>query len=207
VQKYFYWNVIFILFFSSNVLAKTNFNKEVSQNKNFYNTLEKASDKSRVKYGSSIFNQKINIEKKDNRTYKKYLMYFYSESMSFSTIKKLIPQFQNIKNIDNEIEIYIVFNGFPTKGFFLKLRKEYKEEYSKLFKIKIHPPIYDYFELSTVPAYALIKCPEDFRFKQCKKANSVLVRGDISLLDFYQVLSDFDKKYLDMYHKLINIGI
>lgn len=218
MQKYFYRNVVFILLMlTSNILygaITPNDNnvtiyvgKKLDKNSDFLKNLNKTSENSRIKYGTSIFKKNDTPKKKNKIKYKEYLVYFYSENMPFSTIKNLIPSFQKIKKIKRNMQIYIVFNGFPTKEFFLKLRKEYKDKYKNLFKIKIHPPMYSYFDLTEVPAYVLMSCPENFRFGKCKKDDSIIVRGDISLLDFYRVLSDSDKKYLDIYHKIIDIGM
>jgi len=186
---------------------KTHIEKKLDNNNSFLKDIKEISEDSRIKYGTNIFKKNDTPKKKNKIKYKEYLAYFYSENMPFLTIKNLIPSFKSLKKIKKNIQIYIVFNGFPTKDFFLKLRQEYKEEYKNLFKIKIHPPMYSYFELTEVPAYVLMDCPKDFRFKKCHKDNSIIVRGDISLLDFYQVLSDSNKKYLDTYHKLIDIGV
>ncbi|WP_457748587.1 TrbC family F-type conjugative pilus assembly protein [Sulfurimonas sp.] len=217
MQKYIYWTLIFV----SVLLAQGSTGLKIDKNINtklnekavdFAKNIKQISDKSFLKYGTNIFDNNMTkgiasiIDKNsDNNSTKNTLFYFYSESMKLSAITNLLPQMKKFKHIHPEDQIFIVLNGFPKKEFFLNLRKYYKSQYSKLFSIKIHPYIYKYYKLKMVPAWAYIRCDtgENFRFKKCKREDSLLARGDISLVDFFDVLSTDYKEYKDDYNYLI----
>lgn len=176
--------------------SKSDFSKEI----------QKASNNSLVKYGSTKYADiKKMIQKNDTNTSKNTIFYFYSENMPFSTIKNLIPQIKRFKEIKPNSQFFIVFNGFPKKSFFKKLRKLYSDSIKNILTVKVHPFIYKYYKLKMVPAYAYIKCGigNKFRFNQCLKDDSLLVRGDISLNGFWEILSNHNKKYLKTYNKMI----
>lgn len=228
MQKYFYRNVVVVLttiaiVFSISLNAQTSpeevaniLKKELNltapkdisiENQDFLKDLDKASKESFLKYGAKISNADISnfINKDDNNSTKNTIFYMYSESMPFVTIKNLIPQINKFKKYNPDTQFFIVFNGFPKKEFMQQLRKEYKDEYKNIFSIKIHPYIYKYFDLNAVPAYIFNRCniKDDFRFKKCKNDEAILAKGDISLVDFFNILSDNDKKYLKYYNQMI----
>jgi len=227
VQKYLYRNVVALtiitILFTISLNAQTTpekvtnqlkeeFSSVVSQkttmeNKDFLKDLDEASKKSFVKYGSKISNTDISklIEKDDNNSTKNTIFYMYSDSIPFVAIKNLIPQINKFKKHNPNTQFFIVFNGFPKKEFMQRLRKEYKEEYKNTFLIKVHPYIYKYFNLKMVPAYIFSRCDlgGNFRFKKCKSNEAILAKGDMSLVDFFNVLSENNKKYLKYYNQMI----
>lgn len=227
MQKYFYRYVVVlttmaILFSVSLNAQKTpkeignEIKKELSlttpkkselKNKDFLKDLDKASKKSFLKYGTKISNANMSnlIKKIDNNTTKNTIFYMYSESMPFVSIKNLIPQISKFKKYNPNTQFFIVFNGFPKRDFFHKLRKEYQDKYKNIFSIKVHPYIYKYFNLKMVPAYIFTRCDigNKFRFKKCRSNEAILAKGDMSLVDFFNVLSDKDKRYLKYYNQMI----
>lgn len=227
MQKYLYRNVVALtiitILFTISLNAQTTpekvtnqlkeeFSSVVSQkttmeNKDFLKDLDEASKKSFVKYGSKISNTDISklIEKDDNNSTKNTIFYMYSDSIPFVAIKNLIPQINKFKKHNPNTQFFIVFNGFPKKEFMQRLRKEYKEEYKNTFLIKVHPYIYKYFNLKMVPAYIFSRCDlgGNFRFKKCKSNEAILAKGDMSLVDFFNVLSENNKKYLKYYNQMI----
>lgn len=227
MQKYLYRNVIaFIataILFAANLNAqitpknmatkiKKEFNLDTSKkvslkNKDFLKNLDKASKKSFLKYGSKITNSDISdiVKKDDNNATKNTIFYLYSESMPFVTIKNLIPQISKFKKYNPNTQFFIVFNGFPKKQFFQKLRKEYKAKYRNILTVKVHPFIYKYYNMKMVPAYIFVRCGlgDNFRFKKCRRDKAILAKGDMSLVDFFNVLSDKKKKYLKYYNEMI----
>jgi len=232
MSKYIYWYVVKAIIFAglltinaySTDIDKTKTNRIAQQFKgiisaknsaskaldfsksDFAKKLQEASDNSLIKYGSTKYsNMKKMIKKGDNNTTKNTIFFFYSQSMPFSTIKNLIPQIKKFKELKPDNQFFIVFNGFPKRSFFKKLRKLYSDSIKNILTVKVHPFIYKYYKLKMVPAYAYIKCGigDNFRFNQCLKNDSVLTKGDISLNGFLEILSDHDKKYLNLYNKMI----
>lgn len=71
--------------------------------------------------------------------------------------------------------------------------------------IKVNPinwEVFDGFNLQEVPAYALSYCNEsDFWFKRCD--NRYLVKGDVGLIKFFEILGDNNKLYKKYYFDLI----
>ena len=67
--------------------------------------------------------------------------------------------------------------------------------------LTFHPWAYDYFKLDRVPAYALSYCKKDFRFKTCE--HKFLAKGEISLTNFFEIVSDENLEYKKYFQKLI----
>lgn len=227
MQKYFYRNVVvlttIVILFSVSLNAQATpeevanrLKKELSlatpkkltlENQDFLKDLDKASKKSFLKYGAKISNADIShlIKKDDDNVTKNTIFYMYSDSIPFVAIENLIPQINKFKKYNPNTQFFIVFNGFPKKEFMQRLKKEYKDEYKNTFSIKIHPYIYKYFDLKMVPAYIFSRCNlgDNFRFKKCKSSEAILAKGDMSLVDFFNILSENDKKYLKYYNQMI----
>lgn len=227
MQKYFYRNVVVLatiaILTTISLNAKTTpeetatvLKKELSlrasknisiENKDFLKDLNKASKESFLKYGAKISNADISnlIKKEDNNSTKNTIFYMYSRNVPFVAIENLIPQVNKFKKYNPDTQFFIVFNGFPKKEFMQKLRKKYKDEYKNIFSIKVHPYIYSYFNLKMAPAYIFNRCNlgDNFRFKKCKSDEAVLAKGDMSLIDFFNILSEHDKKYLKYYNQMI----
>lgn len=103
-----------------------------------------------------------------------------------------------LKNIDDIVKVR---QKYSPVGVFKYLRKLRDNNISSAnVGLYAHPWAFKYFHLKKVPAYALSICKSDERFKNCD--HKYLVHGDISLLSFFSVVSDADKKYKDIYYKL-----
>lgn len=127
------------------------------------------------------------------------IFYFYSESMPpiamerfYETVKKLNEKFSN------KLNAYVVLRGFPEK--FQEFASRYKKESISGGKVKLHPLMYDYYDLQSVPAYAFARCPKDFKFKSCE--DHMLVKGDISLRDALNYFSE-EKSELKPYFRYL----
>jgi len=228
MQKYLYRHVIVLtiltILFSITLDAQVTpkvmvkkFKKELNlvspkkieiKNKDFLKNLNESSKKSLLKYGNTVSGADINkfvTTKDDYNTTKNTIFYMYSDSVPFAAIKNLIPQISKFKKHNPNTQFFIVLNGFPTKKFLLRLRKEYKEKYKDIFSIKVHPFIYKYYGLKMVPAYIFCKCDlgDNFRFRKCRRNEAVMAKGDMSLVDFFNILSDKNKKYLKYYNQMI----
>jgi hypothetical protein len=180
---------------------------DINNSEDFLKKVKEASNASYKKYGGKVFGKDMSklFPKKDNNNTRNTIFYMYSETMPFATIEHLIPQIKKLKEIKPKLQFYIVFNGFPKNTFFKKLRKLYKVEDKNLFAVKVHPFIYKYYNLKMVPAYIFLRCgvDEQFKFKQCKNNSAYLARGDMSLIDLFEVLSDKNKKYSKIYNYMI----
>ena len=179
------------------------------EQKDFLSNFDNISRASTEKYGQfgetnmkEVFKNAKTVDSKDAPK-EEAIFYFYSQSIPINAIGNLLPQFKKYQQLRPKTKFYIVLNGFPTVDFWQDLRKLYKDEYSNLFKVKIHPKIYEAFELKHVPAWVQASCPEDFRFKQCDLSEAYLVKGNLSLNDFMEKLSGIDKTRADFYRKLI----
>lgn len=227
MQKYFYRNVVVLaaiaILFSISLNARTTpeeaaviLKKELSlttpknisaESQDFLKDLDKASKESFLNYGAKIANADISnlIKENDNNSTKNTIFYMYSDSVPFVAIENLIPQINKFKKHNPSTQFFIVFNGFPKKEFMNRLRKKYKDEYKNIFSIKVHPYIYRYFDLKMVPAYIFNRCNlgDNFRFKKCKNDEAILAKGDMALVDFFNILSENDKKYLKYYNQMI----
>lgn len=194
MQKYIYRYVILFLLITLNCFAQEPkidmdfFNQTINKNMDFMQKLKEQSSASALKYGTSLFGQNLSSQEPEIK-YMDYLFYFFSESMSMKNIENILIQFQRFREINNNSKIYIVLNGLPSKKIMQKFRGLYKDELAGLFKIKVHPSMYSYYNLQSVPAFAMASCPEDFRFKKCLLDKSPLIRGNISLNDFFEILA------------------
>ncbi len=74
---------------------------------------------------------------------------------------------------------------------------------SKDVSIHIHPWGFDYFGLKRVPAFALSHCKNDFRFNTCE--HKYLIKGNITLTSFFEILVNQDKNMLEYYRRLIKV--
>lgn len=190
-----------------NDVLKISSHAEIKIDKDFVQNLQMATRNSVLKYGqfdehnmSKIF-QKANDQAdiKREQTY----MYMYSTSMPIVALQNLIPQMKKMKSVHPDSTFYVVLNGFPKASFWKELRGIYKDDIKNLFSIKIHPKIYETYRLTHVPAWIKIDCPREFQFKKCDVERSFLAKGDISFLDFFELLVKRDTSYMQTYQQLI----
>lgn len=131
------------------------------------------------------------------------IFYFTSTSLSGEGAKKFN---RDLKKLSRKYDIQgmVVLNGFPKdlQTYSLGL---YEKDIP--MKIKVHPYIYEYFNLREVPAYAISACRKDkaFRFKDCE--NFYLAKGDASLEEFFRVLSQENNAFDELYNEIIRPDI
>ena len=174
-------------------------------NKDFFKNLKESAISSVEKYGQFNDHDMRNVFKNsaEDEKLEETFFYMYSSSMPMVTLQNLLPQMKKLKEVNPKASLYIVLNGFPEPSFWTKLRTLYKDENQNLFKVKIHPRIYEAYKLEQVPAWVRTECPQNFKFKNCKTSESYLAKGDISLLDFYELLVKKDNLFMPTYQKLI----
>lgn len=179
--------------------------QEANANKDFFKNLQESAISSVEKYGQFNEHDMRNVFKNSSTQDEKLeetIFYMYSSSMPIVTLQNLLPQMKKLKEINPKTSFYIVLNGFPKPSFWTELRTLYKEENKNLFKVKIHPKIYEAYKLEQVPAWIKTDCPENFKFKNCKTDESYLAKGDISLIDFYELLVQQNALFKPTYQKL-----
>jgi hypothetical protein len=150
-----------------------------------------------------VYNIIANYKKRDNKE-RDFIFYLTSESVPTQSMLNIIYQvglLQKYGNIDIKTKQFFI--GFPKdfKSLLTKFKDEIEKRnpaQKKLIEnnsgIKIDPRIFSYFNLKKVPAIVLAKCkglnPD---IKKCKY--KFILRGDASLLEFFEKVQNFDKKY------------
>ena len=177
--------------------------QDTTGHKEFLMNLNDVAQKSVLNYGQFNETNASSAFQKQKNDSVESLFYFYSKDMPFVALQNLFPQMKKFKETNPKARIYVVYNNFPSQGYWKELKKLHKNEYNSLFSIKIDPRLFNAYELRNAPAWAIAKCPEDFKFKQCDINNSILAKGDISLVDFFELLTKHDKQYLTTYQNLI----
>lgn len=174
----------------------------------FYNTLQTNTnllDKGNV-LGKFLEEQKkndYNLAKNAEEEKSYTIFYFISEDTSVDLIKDFSYKIEKLKEIDPTINGLLVSRGliggtFDTMADYVKsLQKKGVQKIDLAF----HPWAYEYFKLERVPAFALSYCKKDFRFKTCE--HKYLVRGEVSLTNFFEIVSDENTEYKKYYRKLI----
>lgn len=147
-----------------------------------------------------MYEDSLNLLKQNKE---KKLTVFYLTSTSIAKGAKSFDRLiQKLNDSDKEVQGFIVLRGFTdTKTMMDFLVNAYDSGVKGT--LKIHPLIFDTFNVQRVPAFALSYCPSDdnFAFKECD--NKFLTMGDITLTDFFRMVSSKDKKYESYYFKLI----
>lgn len=72
---------------------------------------------------------------------------------------------------------------------------------SKNIKLMVHPWAFKEMNLEDVPVLMYSFCRDDFRFKECE--NKYVVKGDISLTSFFELVSQYHKELLPIYESII----
>lgn len=143
--------------------------------------------------------------KEDNEAQKRgfKIFYFITEDISKDLLKSFSYELKKIREIDNTIEAHLITNGL-IGGSFDKMA-EYVKSIQAIgiegVTVGFSPWAYEYFNLKKVPAFALSYCEKDYRFKTCN--HRYLARGEMSLLNFFELISDKKNDYKKYYQKLI----
>lgn len=159
------------------------------------NTLKPYLEKQKKTYDS--------YQKNQNEFKSFTIFYFISEDTSPELIKSFTYDMQKLKEIDPNIDALLLTKGL-VGGSFDSMAKYVQDLQSKGISsvdVTFHPWAYDYFKLDRVPAYALSYCKKDFRFKTCE--HKFLAKGEISLANFFEIVSDENNEYKKYFQKLI----
>jgi len=122
---------------------------------------------------------------------KNTIFYFYSESIQPIALERFFSRLNTLKRKFPDIEGYVVMRNFPKD--FKNFPQKMNSKNIQGGKMKFHPPMFQFFDIEMVPAYAIASCPIEFRFKECKKP--LLVRGDISLEQAIEIFASEEKAY------------
>lgn len=131
------------------------------------------------------------------------ILYFISEDTSVDLIKDFSYKLSKLKEIDPTIDGLLMTRGL-VGGSFDKMAEYVKGLQAKgvsNIEMTFHPWAYEFFKLEQVPAFALSYCKKDFRFKTCE--HKYLVRGEVSLTNFFEIVSDENTDYKKYFQKLI----
>ncbi|MFX4240172.1 TrbC family F-type conjugative pilus assembly protein [Aliarcobacter butzleri] len=149
-------------------------------------------------------NKQYDIEENQKQFKSFKIFYFITEDTSKDLIKNFSYEIQKIKELDENIEALVLTNGL-IGGSFDKMAEFVKglQDFGiKKINIGFNPWAYEYFKLDRVPAYALSYCDKNnYRFKTCK--HKFLAKGEISLTQFFEIVSDEENGYKKYYQKLI----
>ncbi len=160
---------------------------------------------------SNILNPYLNEQKKtydehnkNQNDFKSFtIFYFISEDTSPDLIKNFSYDIQKLKSIDNNIDALLLTRGLIGGSF--DSMAQYVQNLQNLgianIDITFHPWAFEYFDLDRVPAYALSYCKKDFRFKTCE--HKFIAKGEISLMNFFEIVSDENNEYKKYFQKLI----
>lgn len=148
---------------------------------------------------------KTGNSKEDNEAQTKgfRIFYFITEDLSKDLIKSFSYELKKIREIDSTIEAHLVTNGL-IGGSFDKMA-EYVKSLQTIgiegITVGFSPWAYEHFKLQKVPAFALSYCDKEYKFKTCN--HRFLARGEMSLLNFFELVSDQKNEYKKYYQKLI----
>lgn len=131
------------------------------------------------------------------------IFYFFSEDTSIDLIRNFSHDMERLKEIDENIDSLLLTRGLIGGDFdsMAKYVQNLQNERIEKLEVTFHPWAYDYFNIDKVPAFALSYCKKDFRFKECE--HKYLVRGEMSLTNFFEIISDENPEYKKYYQKLI----
>ena len=184
-------------------------NKEKEQNESFLNNLQYQTN---LLDKSDIFNKEITKIKNENESYNKKnqtIFFFVSSDMRIESFKVFVEHINKLRRKGHNVVGRVIFRGWiddKMDGIPNWLKKMQKEglKNSEFVKYQFHPWAFRYFELKKVPAFALSSCYEDFKFRTCE--NKFLIKGDMSLIEFYKILSNEHKEYEKTYRDLLEVG-
>lgn len=139
---------------------------------------------------------------------KKYLtiFYFVDSSVTNVMLKTFSNYINKLKKHNPNIMGKVMMRGLInddfkyTSNFFDSITRN--ENILNLEYYPIHFNSFKYFKLEKVPAYALSNCSkENFSFRECE--HEYLIRGDLSLLGFFEILSKENKKFNENYYQIL----
>jgi len=128
-----------------------------------------------------------------NAKLKPTLLYFFSKSVTSTTLKNFLIRANKLKDIKS----YVVFRGFDQQAKEILL----KQKKTKLLA-KIHPILFKDLNITRVPVVVYALCPDEFREKECEYLYRM--DGDMSLNKFFEVAGEKDENLLKYYDILEN---
>lgn len=139
---------------------------------------------------------------KNSSLYQLFIFYFTSESMPKIALERFYSSLKYLeKKFPKQLTGYAIYRGFPKD--FKTFYKRYNSQKIGGGVFKIHPIMYKYYDLKSVPAYAYAECQKSvFKFKSCK--NHMLIRGDLSLKGALDIFSQENITLKPYYHYLID---
>lgn len=151
-----------------------------------------------------------NIKKIHNNGKREFILYFTSTSVPDETLFNVLFSVGILQDNGINIDAKHYYTGFPEEFkdymFSMKDKLENKpiQEKSKItqnFHLKIDPRMFYHFKLEKVPAIALAECTtENPEVDKCEF--KYLIRGDVSLINFFDKISADDSKYQKYYDVL-----
>ncbi|WP_188109515.1 TrbC family F-type conjugative pilus assembly protein [Sulfurimonas indica] len=143
------------------------------------------------------FNKKLpNLSLKKDDSLHPTLLYFFSKSVTSTTLKNFLSRANKLK----DIKTYVVFRGFDQEAKEIMMKQD-----KQRLLVKIHPFLYTELHIEKVPVVVYALCPDEFRYKQCKYL--LRMDGDMSLNKFFEVASKQDENLLRYYNILENDGV
>lgn len=152
-------------------------------------------------YGLDIVLHKDgSYEISNNRTLESDMIFDDEENLTVPVSDKLNIEVVAAKNKKTG-EYY--FKQEMNPGGMLQFMNKVKSfgKVSDKIDIHVHPWAFDYFKLRSVPAFAYSYCQEDFSFKECE--HKYLIKGNITLLTFFEIASKHDNSLNEIYFNLI----
>jgi len=156
------------------------------------------------------FKEKTNFEKivnsgpiVDNFT----VMYFVDSEVSNKKIILFGKMIDKLKGYYPQIHGMVMMRGLVNDNFdgsYLWMKSLVEDGLRGTIKIKpIAFNAFDFFNIREVPAFGLAYCNNsDYRFKECSK--EYLVKGDIGLTAFMEIVAKENKDYQKYYQALIS---
>jgi len=138
------------------------------------------------------------------------IFYFVDSLVDNVSIENFSNAINKLTNHNLKVDGKVMFRGlindsFKESGdFVLKLKENNNVKNIEFYPIHFHS--FKYFKLSRVPAYALSVCNNNnFKFSECN--HKYLIRGNIALQSFFQLLMEENKEYEDYYYTLLEKGM
>jgi len=142
--------------------------------------------------------------KKESTKYSHFfLLYFFTENVPRDSMSNILlgTSLLQKNGIDINIKEYLTGPSdnikeylFAWKDYIQTYPIKYQNDLAKNFHLKFDPRFFKVYEIEKAPALALAHCQSLFPTpKTCKV--DYLIRGDVSLITFFDKISKIDKKY------------
>lgn len=132
------------------------------------------------------------------------IFYFVDSEVTNVMLKHFSNSINKLKNIEPELLGKVMLRGLidnnfkKTATYFKDITK--KEDITNIEFYPIHFHSFKYFSLERVPAYSLSLCTKNFKFKSCE--HLYLVKGDINLSSFLEIVTNENPKFKNLYYAL-----